>query len=285
MSSLAVGAHYRPRVVELSRRDLLSFAAGIDLPWPTAFDDKRDGGLIGFPTYCASLEFNAFQGGLADGASLGLTPAERLRGVHAGQDTSFHAPFRPGDRLSTGGAIVAVRQTRVGVLVTVLAETRRRSGEPIATSWVSQIYRDVALAGPDREAKAAPPTPVRSRDRLARRTEIAVTRAMPHVYAECAAIWNPIHSERTVAIAAGLPEIILQGTATWSFACREVVDAFCDGDPTKLARVGCRFSGMAAPGEVLMIEVYEPHGDVVAFEVARQDGAPVLTGGFARIRR
>ncbi|HEX3850422.1 MAG TPA: MaoC/PaaZ C-terminal domain-containing protein [Polyangiaceae bacterium] len=119
---------------------------------------------------------------------------------------------------------------------------------------------------------------------LARRTEVVVTRAMPHVYAECAGIWNPIHSERTVALAVGLPDIILQGSATWSFAAREVLDANCSGDAGRLARFGCRFVGMARPGDVVTIEIFEPVGDTIAFEATRQDGASVLAGGFAQMR-
>ena len=35
-----------------------------------------------------------------------------------------------------------------------------------------------------------------------------------HVYTECARIWNPIHTDTAVTAKAGLPGIILHGTAT-----------------------------------------------------------------------
>ena len=41
---------------------------------------------------------------------------------------------------------------------------------------------------------------------------------LAHVYTECARIWNPIHTDRAVARAAGLPDIILHGTATLALA-------------------------------------------------------------------
>ncbi len=181
----AIGARYRAREVDLTARDLLSFAAGIDAPWPATLDDARPEGLTGFPTYCASLEFNAFQGGFETGDDpVGTSAAERRRGVHAGQDSVFHAPLRPGDRLSTTGTLVSVRETRAGPLVTLLAETRNRdTGAPVVTSWVSQILRDVPLDGEPREIAAPPAPPRTSQARLVRRTDVRVTPQMPHVYA------------------------------------------------------------------------------------------------------
>jgi len=179
-----------------------------------------------------------------------------------------------------------VRAVRAGALVMLKAETTNRdTGAPVVTSWVSQILRGVALSGPPAEIEAPPAQPDPPRTRVARRTEVRVTQAMPHVYAECADIWNPIHSERSVALAAGLPDIILQGTATWSFAARELVDVVCGGDWNRLARLGCRFASMALPGDTLVIEVFEPADGAAAFGVSRADGAAILRGGFAELRR
>src|SRR4029077_6419959 len=49
-------------------------------------------------------------------------------------------------------------------------------------------------------------------------TEVAISPTLAHVYTECARIWNPIHTDRAVARAAGLPDIILHGTATLALA-------------------------------------------------------------------
>ena len=77
---------------------------------------------------------------------------------------------------------------------------------------------------------------------------------MPHVYTECARIWNPIHTERDVALRAGLPDIILHGTATWALAGREVLRAYGDGDPARLKRLHGRFTAMVIPGTSIVVE-------------------------------
>ena len=76
---------------------------------------------------------------------------------------------------------------------------------------------------------------------------------MPHVYTECADIWNPIHTERKVALAAGLPDIILHGTATWALAVREIVSKQLGSDPARLARFSGRCTGMVIPGNDIIV--------------------------------
>jgi acyl dehydratase len=268
--------------VDISARTLLSYAAGIGADW--ALDDAASGGLTGFPTFCASLEFNAFRGPLiGDPGAVGLADSERVMGVHAGQDSTFHQPLRPGQRLRTTGTIVEVAPIKAGALIVVRAETTDRdTGEAVTTSLVSNVMRGVAVVGETAERAPAPPAPT-GEGEPAHRVAIPVTRALPHVYAECAQIWNPIHSERQVALAAGLPDIILQGSATWSLVAREVVAAFCDRDAARLKRLACRFSGMVVPGDELIVEQWAPQAGVVQIAVTNQDGRPVLTHAFAEI--
>jgi acyl dehydratase len=73
---------------------------------------------------------------------------------------------------------------------------------------------------------------------------VAVGRTLAHVYTECARIWNPIHTDRAAALAAGLPDIILHGTATLALAVSAALRASGLGVGADVARVRCRFGGM-----------------------------------------
>lgn len=282
----AVGAEYAPRDLTLSKRDLLSFAAGLGVDWDSVLQDDQPGGVLGFPTYCASLEFNAFGASAAAGLNpVGYSEEEANRGVHAGQDTFFHAPFHPGDRLRTSGRIIAARDSGAGAVLTVRAETRSLlTGEALCTSWISQLFRGLPLQGGPCEVAAPPPQPPEWPDgEVIHRAEVPVSRLAPHVYAECSDIWNPIHSERAVALSAGLKDIILQGTATWGYAAREVLAACGDRDPGRLKRLSTRFAGMVYPGDTLTIEVFAPRDGLTPFSVRNQHGAPILKRGFADV--
>ena len=285
LSTAAAGSELTPSTMEVTVREVLAYAAGIGDTCDAVFDDARNGGVAAPPSYCVSLEWPVVSRGRGSDL-LGGEPQELRRGVHASQDSHFHRPIRPGDSLTTRGRYVSIRSTRAGVLLTTRLDTVDEEGRPVTTSWSRSIFRGVDTAGPNAETEPAPETP-----RLAfgengrRRSEIFVPREMPHVYTECARIWNPIHTEREVALAAGLPDIILHGTATWALAGREVLRAY-GGDPRRLRRLHGRFSAMVIPGTSIAVE-HAPAGETedggvqVAFRVLNAEGQEAVSQGVA----
>jgi acyl dehydratase len=172
--------------------------------------------------------------------------------------------------------------------VHVLLETvDEATGTPLVTSWSGSIYRGVAVAGPDRAERDPPAVPSSGGAPAAGsdpgRGEVAfpVRRGLAHVYSECAAIWNPIHTERAVALRAGLPDIILHGTATWALAGLAVAARRAGGEPLRLRRLAGRFAAPVLPDSVLRVRIGPPSSDRargIAFDVvAGQEGGAVTT--------
>lgn len=282
ISSDAVGQQSEPAICEIDTRRSLAYAAGIGDPNPRYLDDADEGGVVAPPQLCVSLEWAI--SGRRRSTPLGPSPDEALRAVHAFQDSTFHRPIRPGDRLRTIATLVEVRAIRPGALsVSRLETVDDRTGEPVVTSYSGAIFRGVAVAGPDRRSDGPTPLPDGPATAPAEKVAIPIAREAPHVYTECARIWNPIHTERRVALAAGLPDIILHGTATWALAGREVVNRFADRDPRRLARLAGRFGAMVIPGTSIALEAWRT-GAGVRFEVRNADGDAALTGGYAALR-
>ena len=278
-----IGAELGPSEVRVSARRLLAYAAGIGETDEIYLDDARGGGVIAPPPFCVSLEWPVARAS-PDANPLRAEPGELARGVHAVQDSTFHRPIREGDRLSTLGVIVEVRPTRAGALVcTRLETTDVRNGAPVVTSWSSAIYRGVAIEGAARALDTPPPLPEVERD-VKESIEIAIPREAPHVYTECADIWNPIHTERRVALAAGLPDIILHGTATWALASREIVRRRAGGDPLRLARLSGRFAGMVIPGTSITLDLGAEREGRVGFAVRNAEGQLAIRDGVALLR-
>ncbi len=280
-----VGLSLSPIETTLDARSILAYAAGLGASEPAFLDDAASGGLKALPFQCVSPEWPVVLS-LRESLSDRLSAEEARGGVHAVQDSHFHRPMAPGDQLTTYGQLVSARQIRSGVLVICRLETRDRiSGDLVTTSWTSSVYRDVVLDG-EEAALAAPPDtgaagPLSD---AAQSTRIAIPRGMPHVYSECADIWNPIHTERAVAIAAGLPDIILHGTATWALAGLTVLRSYADCDVTRLARITGRFTGMVIPGDDIVVRHEKGAGDTVLFEVLTASGAPAISQGMAWLR-
>src|SRR5579875_2983504 len=234
----AVGAELERQSRDLTVRSILAYAAGLGANEPEFLDDARLGGLSALPFQCVSLEWPALvslRAALAE-----LKPEEAMRGVHAVQDSIFHRPMRPGDQLETQGQVVAASAIRAGVLTLIRMDTTDRvSGEPVVTSWSSSIYRGVTLAGQAAPLAEPPRLPIDPSTPFPEGAEteiIQTAREAPHVYSECAQIWNPIHTERAVALAAGLPDIILHGTMTWALAGLTVLRRHAASDVRRLKR-------------------------------------------------
>jgi len=280
--SAALGAELDPSTVAVTPRMTLAYAAGIGDVGPRTFDDAGDRPLVAPPAFCVRLEWTVLLG--SRGATLGLDEKERLQAVHVEQDSTFHRPIHPGETLTTRARIVAIRATRAGALVqTRLSTVQTRTGTPVVTSWHSVIYRGVAVAGPDGRVEDAPAL-LEPPARLPQRVALPVPREAAHVYTECSGIWNPIHSERRVALAAGLPDVILHGTAAWALAGREVIGTYAGGDPTRLLRLRARFKAPIVPGGAVEID-HGPGTDdgQVHFRMTNPQGEVSLDGGFARI--
>ena len=277
-----VGRYTIAKSFELTARSITAFAGGVGDFNPVYFEDDRPGGLIAHPGMVFSWQWNSR-----------FTPDVQLelelvrRNVHAWVDVQFNRHAREGDIITSQGRSVGVRQVRPGVLSTQRYTFRDSRGEIVAIMDTGGIARGVELDGEDAEIASAPPLPQRTaaadRGEPVWSTTIFIDPQAPHVYTECADIWNPIHTERRVALAAGLPDIILHGSANITIALREVINRNLDGDPTRVHRFAGQFRGMVIPGSEVSVSATEvrDEGDrtVICFEMRNDQGDLAIAEG------
>jgi acyl dehydratase len=201
----------------------------------------------------------------------GLVPLD-ARLVHAQHDLRLHAKPRPG-RVRVAGKVVAVAQKKPGVLVVFRFAAHDERGL-VSTTDFSALYRDVKLDGTDRSV-AAVEDPPRHHAALQPIGEVKVAATAAHVYTECARIWNPIHTDRAYAQAAGLPDIILHGTATLALSVSKVVDVL----KPEVRRVRCRFAGMVLMPSTLTVHASRQGGGI-AFATRDARGETVIDRGW-----
>lgn len=201
----------------------------------------------------------------------GLVPLD-ARLVHAQHDLRLHAKPRPG-RVRVAGKVVAVAQKKPGVLVVFRFAAHDERGL-VSTTDFSALYRDVKLDGADRNI-AAVEDPPRHDAALEPIGEVAIAATAAHIYTECARIWNPVHTDPEYARQAGLPGIILHGTATLALSVSKL--------QYKARRVRCRFAGMVLMPSTLTVHA-SPHlsasGDALAFETRNERGEVVIERGW-----
>ncbi len=282
--SQAVGSSTEEFLLEVTPRLTMAYASGIGDPNPYYMDDASSEPVLAPPAFCVSPEWPPVVS-LPRAVDLGTSAEEAVRGVHALQDSVFHRPIRAGDRIRTRGVLVAVRATRAGAYtLTRVDSVLDPDEEPVVTSFYGSMFRGVEVLGPDREIDAPPDFPKPDAGAaLDASLRIATGPQIAHIYTECARIWNPIHTERRVAKGAGLPDIIVHGTALWALASRELVNRCAQGEPWRLRRLSGRFTGMVIPGETLELSYTSspaPDGSV-RYLLENESGAAAISDGLA----
>ena len=182
----------------------------------------------------------------------------------------------------------AVQAIKPGVQWLQRYTMRDRKGAVVAELGHSAIIRGATVEGPERnadgwradwEARAEV-----GEDAAVWEVAVAVPAAAAHVYTECAQIWNPIHTERGVAVAAGLPGVVLHGTASLCMAVGIVVGRELGGDGSRVRRVAGQYRALVVPGRPLLVRCLErregPDGVLtVRFEALNDAGERAIAGG------
>ena len=280
LNTRLVGKSTDPFVHSVSDRWLMAYAAGIGDMNPRYLDTGAQT-VVAHPMFPVCLEWPAV---LAAGRLPGheaSTAKERARGVHAAHDVRIHRPIRAGMRLVTRATVAGIEAKAPGAVHTTRLDTvDEASGELIARSFNIGIYRGVAIEGEPRVDDAPPPPIGAATSGRGAVWQLDVPANAAHVYTECARIWNPIHTDRAFALSAGLPDIILHGTATMAMAVSKLVDECLDGDPTRVRRLGGRFAAMVLMPSTLTLEVTGMTDRAVFYELRNGDGQPAIRGGY-----
>lgn len=279
-----LGEQTQPFVHDVDARWLMAYAAGINDLNPRYMDTSRFA-VLGHPLFPVCLEWPAILGSRQLRGFEAMTAAENARGVHAAHDLHIYQPIVAGERYTTRATMIGLRAIKPGAAQTLRLDTFNRAGELVCQTWQLSISRDVAVLGEPAAGEAAPDLPDSSLgEPLSRRYELPVQAGAANIYTECARIWNPIHSDKAFALAAGLPNIILHGTATLALAVSKLVDEHLDGDPTRVVRIGGRFTGMVLMPTVLCLQLQWQSKDYLGFGITDGQGAEVFSQGFVGFR-
>lgn len=273
-----LGRRAGPETHEVDARWLMAYAAALGETAGEYLDTGRPGGILASPLFPVCYEWP-----LALALRVGAIPDPvALRGVHATHDLLLHRRPRPGDRLRTTAAVTTVEARRPGAYVVVRFETVDGAGAAVSTTDYGTLYLGVGCetpATPRATGGGAGPGSAPA----VWETRVTVPATLGHVYSECARIWNPIHTDRAIAQAAGLPEPILHGTATLALAVAEVLRRDGAGPAAPVSRICGRLDGMVPMPSTLVVRgvgrIDAPEGRWLGFEAVAADGRRAVRDG------
>ena len=268
-----VGATWGPLDWTVTPRRALAFRAVVAPDDDAGLDDAA-GPLEMLPMQVVAPEWVLALQSRADPAQT-LSAEEARRGVHAAQDTTFLRPVLAGETLTVTAELTGVRSSRAGAVATTVYESRV-GAELVAVSTSVSVLRGVAVDGADRPPVVDEAWPGFT-PKPGAPAVIATPRGFPHLYSECAEIWNPIHTERAVALAAGLPDILIHGTALWALAGLRAAPP-----GARITRLAARFRSPAWAGEDMLLATGEAVGAATPFRLTAPDDR-LLTEGFVEV--
>jgi len=293
ISARFAGTPLKEHRTEIEWRDMMNYAAAIDDPNPVYFDDERPEGIIAHPMFCVAVTWRVLER-IWEFIEAHDFPFHLLATqVHFTEHLAFHRPIRPDDALTIRGQIAAILPhcpADTGTLAVIRSDAFDEGGAPVFTEHSGTLLRGVRCIDEGRGAGALPPIPATPPDEsLIWEAIIPIEPWRPHIYDGCTGITFPIHTSRSFAHQVGLPDIILQGTATLAFAVRELVNREAAGDPLLLQSLSCHFTRMVVPGTEIRVQLIgktaAESGTDLHFCVLNQDGRKAVSHGHAFLRK
>lgn len=281
-----VGDQIGPITHEVDARWVMAYSAALGDTQDCYFNTRRHNGIVAHPMFAVCPEWPVIVQGRELADKWGITPEETRQSVHATHDLVVHRLARPGDVLRTRLTYTGVENKSPGAYTTMKLETSDVNGQPVFTTYQGGMYLGVPTKGDDRPARDTPKIP----DLGALPSEplaeilVPVAHGAAHTYTESARIWNPIHTDASVAEAAGLPAIILHGTATLALGVSATIAEVAESNPERVRRIRGRMASMVLMPSTIAVRVLDvtpvDDQDVARFEVLTEDGGPAINQGL-----
>lgn len=210
---------------------------------------------------------------VADDPELALDKARLVHGEHA---ATFHGPLRPGDVVDCTAKLLEIVDKSSGQLI-VSGLYAHVDGDLRVECRTSYFVRGPS-SGKSKGKREPPPEPPPHDYEEA----FDVPSDASYRYADASLDDNPIHVDPEYAVAAGLPDVILQGLCTMAMTLREAVRFGGGGDPRRLEYGSVRFSGFVRNGDRLTTRAWRQEDGSLALVTLGPSGRPVISNAVAR---
>jgi acyl dehydratase len=283
-----VGMPLRDYKTTVDWRRTMNYAAAVDDDNRHYFDDADGKKVVAPPMFAVAVTWPVSER-IWEFIDDEQFPREVLQTqVHYTEHLAFHRPVEPGDALTVKGRIAAITPHRAGTVCVIRFDALDADGKPVFTEHIGAMLRGVECAGEGRGGGDVPAVP--EMDEPAApvwERAVKIDRMRPFVYDGCTNIYFPIHTSVGFARLVGLPDIILQGTATLAYAARELTNNEAGGEPRRLKELACRFTDMVVPPGEIRVRLAGKRaaegGTGLFFSVVNDRGGRVLSRGYARL--
>lgn len=287
LNSSFAGTELKDFKTKVTWRDTTNYAASIDDYNPLYFDDTSKDGIFAPPMYTAALAWKIV-GNIANYVEQHTIPLDIISTqVHYTEYIEFFRLIKTGEELLIKGQLTAILPHRAGTQAVMKFDAYDVNNKLVYTEFIGGLMRGVTCKGNGRGEENIPIVPQSTIDAYKWHSSIHIDKTRPYVYDGCTDIFFPIHTSPDFAKKVGLPDIILQGTATLAYAIREIINKEAEGDPRKIKRLYCRFTGMVFPDtDITVRKIDSSQGSnpkKIFFDVLNNQGQKALSRGFVEL--
>ncbi len=201
------------------------------------------------------------------------------RMVHGEQEILYYRPLRPWDKIKTMIELESIDVKESGDILWAKFNGSTED-EVVFEMRAGMFFKKLKKAGKSAKPKAKEET---IEKQIIITKQMKVTSDQSVRYAAASGDYNPIHVDKDIALAVGLPNIILHGLCTMAFATQAIVDGLANGDPAKVKSVKTRFSKPVFMPNTLTTEAWlveeKEMSKIIGFETKNEVGEIVLKFG------
>ncbi len=200
--------------------------------------------------------------------------------VHQSEYLEIHRLLKPGDELSIIGEIIALLPHKQGTRITIKFDYYDQNNQKVLSEFLGAIIFGSKCSDPGKMTQALPVTAKTEQDSPLWEEKMAVSRVAPFLYDGCNEIVYPIHTDQGFARSMGLPDIILQGTATLAMSVSTLIRKELNNDPRRVNVVSGKFTDIVVPPNQLSIRLLKKNRQDLYFDVSDKHHKFVLKGGY-----
>jgi acyl dehydratase len=280
-----VGAALKTYYTNVTWRDTMNYAAAVKDNNPLYLDDDSPNGIVAHPMQCVAVTWPILER-IWEFIDLDDFPREILATqVHYTEHLILYRLIRPGDKITVKGKLAAILPHRAGTHLITRLEAFDQDNKRVFTELIGGLMRGVECMDPGRGKDSIPAVPQANAVQTVHwESVVQIDPLLSFVYDGCTQIHFPIHTSKQFAHQVGLPDIILQGTATLAIAVKEIVNREAEANPHHVQSIACRFTGMVIPGSTITIQLISRNdkGDVF-FQVLNGLGQRAISHGYIKL--
>lgn len=278
-----VGLRLKPFFVEITNRQISNFAAAVGDENKYYYLTRNNKILCTHPVFPVRISWQILKN-ISEWTDTDIPFDLKTQLVHQEEHLAFERLLQTDDKLTLHGQIAALLPHKRGAKLVLKFVYKDQHDHLVLTEHISAVLFNIRCADQGRQLDLPLPTGRVSEETIIWEEQIPVSRTAPFIYDGCTDIVYPVHTDQTFATRMGLPDIILQGTATLAMSSTVLIKKELNENPNKIRLLTGKFTDIVVPPNRLTVRLLKKDGTDLYFDVLEQSGRPVLRGGHLKIK-